>query len=132
MVRRNGNVDVVIHDIETGDNERSLPTTTTTRRSWSPRSVTYNNVWNMSAENKIYNFSRTVDTSPNLLVSSDNGQTWPYGGRLTSTLQVSNPDHRMSYSRFDGSSWTVTYLGKAGEKLYESEQDYIGLGAELR
>ncbi len=40
-----------------------------------------------------------------------------------------NPDLRFLYSRFDGSKWTTTYLGKAGSKLYASEQDYTGLGA---
>ena len=202
--------------------------------------MTYNNVWNMSSEGKIYNFTRTVDTSPNLLVSEDDGQSWEYGGRLTSTPQVGyvagyykywgngvdridflatdahprdydnslyhgyvqggkiynslgvevdgnlsdananeitdyttvyptgtqtngltlnflwnmdvvryedgtigalwkarndgvqgqeNPDHRMLYSRFDGTEWKATYLAKAGQKLYSSEQDYSGLGA---
>jgi hypothetical protein len=42
----------------------------------------------MSAENKIYSFVRSVGSSPNLLVSSNNGQTFTYGGRLTSTPQV--------------------------------------------
>jgi len=202
------------------------------------RQITYNNVWNMSAEGKIYNFVRSVGTSPNLLVSDDNGATWEYGGRLSSTPTVgyvagyykywgnqvdridlfateahprdndnnlyhaylkggktytstnvevdanisdgtspqvtaftkifstgtqlagatmnhawnsdivryddgtivaigmartqndgNNPDHAFLYFRFDGSTWTTTYLGKAGKKLYDSEQDYVGLGA---
>jgi len=291
---RRGNVDIVIHDIASGENERFVlgdlkpddhnnaaillkgpgeylafwaghnESCTSYWRSYSagswsgqevfnwsqhsspcpwsnpPRRVTYNNLWNMSAEHKIYNFSRTVGTSPNLLVSSDDGATWTYGGRLTSTPRVgyvagyykywgngvdridflatdahprdkdnslyhgyvqggkvhdsmgnvidddisdthaeaitqytkvyatgtqtngltlrflwnidivryedgtvaalwkarnngmigqANPDHRMLYSRFDGSVWTATYLAKAGKKLYDSEQDYIGLAA---
>jgi hypothetical protein len=40
-----------------------------------------------------------------------------------------NPDLRFLYSRYDSSKWTTTYLGKAGFKLYASEQDYTGLGA---
>jgi hypothetical protein len=200
--------------------------------------VSYSNLWNMSAENKIYSFVRSIGTSPNLLVSTDNGQTFTYGGRLTSTPQVGyvagyykywgngvdridfvgteahprdfdnslyhgyvkagrtydsndrmvdadisdstqpditaftklfvtgsiihgvtlthawnidlqrysdgtiallwkaradtntdNPDHRLLYARYDGTSWKLTYLGKAGPKLYASEQDYVGLGA---
>ena len=206
------------------------------------RSVTYNNLFKMSAESgKLYNFTRTVDTSPNFLVSTNNGQTWTYGGRLTSTPQVgyvagyykywgndvdridflateahprdndnslyhgyikggqvydsldrvvdnnlndanaheivdftrvfqtgtmvnglrlnrlwnfdiaryadgtigalwkarvngtqgeANPDHRILYSRFNGTTWTSTYLVKGGLKLYDSEQDYVG-GAAL-
>jgi hypothetical protein len=38
-------------------------------------------------------------------------------------------DHRFFYCRYDGTSWTYTYLGKAGSKLYSSEQDYTGLAA---
>lgn len=38
-------------------------------------------------------------------------------------------DHRFFYCRYDGSNWTSTYLGKAGSKLYGSEEDYTGLGA---
>ncbi len=51
------------------------------------RSVTYNNLWAMTAEGPetIYNFVRSIDTSPNFLISNDNGATWNYGGRLTST-----------------------------------------------
>ena len=40
-----------------------------------------------------------------------------------------DPDKRFGYARFDGSSWRSTYLVKAGHKLYDSEQDYTGLGA---
>ncbi len=40
-----------------------------------------------------------------------------------------DPDLRFGYARFDGSSWRATYLSKAGRKLYDSEQDYTGLGA---
>jgi hypothetical protein len=204
------------------------------------RQITYNNLWNMTAENppKIYNFVRSVGTSPNLLVSSDNGMTWTYGGRLSSTPTVgyvagyykywgnqvdridflateahprdndnnlwhgylsggktynsagtqvdadiadgtspqvtaftrifqtgttldgkvmnhawnsdivryadgtiaaigmarstmdsNNPDHSFLYFRWNGTAWRTTYLGEAGKKLYDSEQDYVGLGA---
>ena len=40
-----------------------------------------------------------------------------------------DPDKRFGYARFDGSNWNSTYLVKAGSKLYDSEQDYTGLGA---
>lgn len=40
-----------------------------------------------------------------------------------------DPDHCFIYCRFDGSSWTPTYLVKAGKKMYSSEEDYVGLGA---
>jgi hypothetical protein len=40
-----------------------------------------------------------------------------------------NPDLRFIYCRFDGTEWHYTYLGKAGYKMYSSEQDYTGLAA---
>ena len=47
----------------------------------------------------------------------------------TTTNFSPNPDYRFIYCRFDGTKWYYTYLGKAGLKLYYSEQDYTGLGA---
>jgi hypothetical protein len=41
----------------------------------------------------------------------------------------SNPDHAFIYCRFNGSSWESTYLCQAGKKMYEPEEDYVGLGA---
>jgi hypothetical protein len=41
----------------------------------------------------------------------------------------SETDHRNFYARYDGSRWSLTYIGKAGTKMYDSEQDYTGLGA---
>jgi hypothetical protein len=40
-----------------------------------------------------------------------------------------DPDKRLIYARWDGKAWTVTYLVKAGPKLYKAEQDYTGLSA---
>jgi hypothetical protein len=40
-----------------------------------------------------------------------------------------DPDKRILYFRFDGTSWKGTYLVKAGPKLYSTEEDYIGGGA---
>jgi len=48
--------------------------------------------------------------------------------RVTGT-GTTDPDKRMLYFRFDGTSWKSTYLAKAGTKLYADEQDYTGLGA---
>lgn len=207
--------------------------------------TTYSNLFYLSAEGRTYNFSRGNNKSPNVMVSTDMGDTWSYGGQLTmnanvgyvngylkywsngldridfvcteyhprdyptslyhgyvkggksyksdgtlvddnilDTLNIStpvtftrvfadstivhgdtvrrcwnidvqryddgtiatlvsawannnvggsstliNPDHDFLYCRYDGSKWTYTYLGKAGLKLYSSEQDYTGLGA---
>ncbi len=40
-----------------------------------------------------------------------------------------DPDHGFIYCRFDGVSWSYTYLGQAGKKLFDAEADYTGLGA---
>ena len=40
-----------------------------------------------------------------------------------------NPGHAFIYCRFNGSTWTYGYLGKAGPKLYSSEADYTGNAA---
>ena len=207
--------------------------------------TTYSNLFYLSAEGRTYNFSRGNNKSPNIMVSSDMGDTWSYGGQLTmngnvgyvngylkywsngidridfvcteyhprdfptslyhgyvkggktyksdgilvddnilDTLNIPtpvdftkvfadstivhgdtlrrcwnidvqrygdgsiatlvsarannnvggssstiDPDHDFVYCRYDGSKWNYTYLGKAGLKLYASEQDYAGLGA---
>jgi hypothetical protein len=39
-----------------------------------------------------------------------------------------NPNHAFFFCRFDGSTWTPTYLCQAGYKLYNDEGDYVGLG----
>ena len=47
----------------------------------------------------------------------------------TGTPADSDPDKRMIYARYDGTSWKTTYLVKAGPKLYPAEEDYTGLSA---
>jgi hypothetical protein len=207
--------------------------------------TTYSNLFYLSGEGRTYNFSRGNNKSPNIMVSTDMGDTWSYGGQLTMNANVGyvngylkywsngvdridfvcteyhprdyptslyhgyikagksytsdgalvdenildtvniptpvnftrvfadstivhgdtmrrcwnidvqryadgtiatlvsarannnvggssnaiNPDHDFLYCRYNGSRWTYTYLGKAGLKLYASEQDYTGLGA---
>ncbi len=207
--------------------------------------TTYSNLFYLSAEGRTYNFSRGNNRSPNIMISTDMGDTWSYGGQLTMNANVGyvngylkywsngvdridfvctdyhprdyptslyhgyikngktyksdgtlvdnnildtlniptpvdftrvfadstivhgdtmrrcwnidvqryddgtiatlvsarannnvggsssaiNPNHDFLYCRYDSSKWTYTYLGKAGLKLYASEQDYTGLGA---
>ncbi len=45
--------------------------------------ATYSNLFYLSAEDTLYNFARVNDRSPNLMLSSDHGSTWRYGGQLT-------------------------------------------------
>jgi hypothetical protein len=47
--------------------------------------VTYSNLLHLSAEDRLYNFARTDNRSPNVMVSDDGGETWTYGGKLTYT-----------------------------------------------
>ena len=51
----------------------------------------------------------------------------------TSTTAGTDPDKRMIYLRWDGTSWKSTYLVHGGPKLYatsdDDEEDYIGLAA---
>lgn len=207
--------------------------------------TTYSNLFYLSAEGRTYNVARGNNKSPNIMISSDMGNTWQYGGQLTMNANIGyvngylkywsngvdridfvcteyhprdyptslyhgyikdgksyksdgtlvddnildvlnvptpvdftrvladstilhgdtlrrcwnidvqryndgtiatlvsarannnvggsssliNPDHDFVYCRYDSSKWTSTYLGKAGPKLYASEQDYTGLGA---
>ena len=49
-------------------------------------STTYNNLFQLSGESgRIYNFTRTNNWDPNLLVSDDNGASWQAGGNLIRT-----------------------------------------------
>lgn len=62
--------------------------------------VTYNNVWRLSAENgALYNFVRSIQTSPHFLYSEDNGATWELAGRLTASPQVG---YNAGYYKFWG------------------------------
>ena len=48
--------------------------------------ITYSNVWYMGSA--VYSGVRSVNTDPAFLSSADDGQTWSYFGRLTSSPQV--------------------------------------------
>jgi hypothetical protein len=45
--------------------------------------IAYNNVYYLSAEKKMYDFSRANHRSPNFIISTDNGDTWTWGGQLS-------------------------------------------------
>jgi hypothetical protein len=48
--------------------------------------ITYSNLFYLKAEDKIYNFARVNDRSPNMMLSADQGETWAYGGQKTSAM----------------------------------------------
>lgn len=50
------------------------------------KTVSYSNLWHMPGD-KLFNFVRSVETSPNLITTTD-GSKWEFGGRLTSTPRV--------------------------------------------
>ena len=70
------------HDAGAWGPERSLD--------WSPYlatadaadNVTYSNVFYLSAEDRVYDFVRAVNRDPSILISSDQGDGWAYGGKL--------------------------------------------------
>lgn len=73
--------------------------------------VTLNHLWN-------HDIARYADGTIAVL-----GQGRTMGSRSD------DPDLRLIYARFDGTSWRATYLGKAGHKLTVDDQDFTGLGA---
>ena len=60
--------------------------------------ATYNNVFRLSTEGKTYNFTRTVGFDPNYLVSTDDGSTWAYGGKLLQ--DPANANNRRPYLKY--------------------------------
>ena len=54
--------------------------------------------------------------------------TTRYGTNIASN-RSGDADHRLFYTRFDGSQWHTTELARMGGPLYPPEQDYTGLGA---
>ena len=50
--------------------------------------TTYSNIFYLSSENRVYNFVRGNNKSPNFMVSSDYGDTWTYGGQLSTNANI--------------------------------------------
>lgn len=49
--------------------------------------TTYSNLFYLSSEDRVYDIARSDDRSPNLMISTDRGSTWSYGGQLTRPLE---------------------------------------------
>ncbi|MBN1603272.1 MAG: BNR-4 repeat-containing protein [Chitinispirillaceae bacterium] len=45
--------------------------------------ICYSNMYYLSAEKRIYDFARAHNRAPNFIYSDNNGETWKYGGQLT-------------------------------------------------
>jgi hypothetical protein len=50
--------------------------------------VTYSNLHYLSAEKRLYNFVRAINDDPSIMVSTDEGDTWKYGGKLLTESKV--------------------------------------------
>lgn len=46
------------------------------------RGATYSNVYRLSGEGRSYNFVRAVNDDQSIMVSTDDGSSWAYGGKL--------------------------------------------------
>lgn len=51
--------------------------------------IAYNNLYYLSSEGKMYDFTRANHRAPNFLISSDMGSTWNWGGQLTTNTSSS-------------------------------------------
>jgi len=47
--------------------------------------ATYSNLFYLEAEGRTYNFARANNKSPNMMISTNQGDSWTYGGKLLST-----------------------------------------------
>ena len=61
--------------------------------------TTYSNVYYLADEDRIYNFVRGNNRSPNIMISGDMGDSWSYGGQLT---RSGNVGYNNGYYRYWG------------------------------
>jgi hypothetical protein len=59
--------------------------------------TTYSNLYYLSIEGRTYNFARAYNRSPNCMVSTNMGDTWTYGGQLTTIAAVGYVDGYFKY-----------------------------------
>lgn len=89
-----------------------VSTTAGSIASWSSESqfdngtgTTYSNLHYLPNDNggagRLYNFTRTVGWDPNILVSSNHGSTWTYGGRLLAEGGTSDRPYARYFSNGD-------------------------------
>ena len=51
--------------------------------------IAYNNLYYLSNEGKMYDFSRANNRAPNFIISDDMGNSWSWGGQLTTNTSNS-------------------------------------------
>jgi hypothetical protein len=60
--------------------------------------ATYSNVFYLPAEKRTYDFVRSVNRDPSCLVSTDDGSTWSYGGKLLTDKNVGYVNGYVKYT----------------------------------
>src|SRR5208283_4786693 len=75
-------VSVRPHDAGDWQPERSFDWSRNLATADAADNVTYSNVFYLPAENRAYDFARAVNRDPCALVSTDQGDSWSYGGKL--------------------------------------------------
>jgi hypothetical protein len=61
--------------------------------------IAYSNLYYMSSEKRLYNFARANHRAPNFLYSDDMGDTWHFGGQLTTN---SSSSYNKGYYKYWG------------------------------
>jgi len=59
--------------------------------------TTYSNLFYLSTEGRVYNFSRGHNKSPNMMVSTNMGSSWSYAGQLTMNANVGYVNGYLKY-----------------------------------
>lgn len=52
------------------------------------RGATYSNLHYLSAEGRVYNFVRSINDDPSIMISDDGGDSWAYGGKLLTEPKI--------------------------------------------
>ena len=88
--------------------------------------ATYSNPHYLSAEDRVYNFVRENDHgSPNIMVSSDHGDTWSFGGQLIATL--TNVGYVSGYFKYsDNGVDRIDFIGTESHPRDTSTSMYHG------
>ena len=60
--------------------------------------ATYSNIFYLPAENRTYDFVRSVNKDPSCLISSDEGSTWSFGGKLITDENLGYVDAYTKYA----------------------------------
>jgi hypothetical protein len=60
--------------------------------------VTYSNLFYLSAEKRVYNFVRAVNHDPSIMISSDQGDQWFYGGKLLTEAKLGYVNGYVKYA----------------------------------